>query len=760
MALIDEVRAACARLAGKGWKELLAAHGLNVAAADLEAELLKPLPNIKRDLAGFEDFALEGKRGIEPGHPARSLLYHAFASPGVVFRPGGGLLEEFPTLAEIEVVENYCFAARKAKLEDIRALAGAELAVVVFATEYRLSIETCHRKHADLVFSRTGVARVGTAEALYHPRLRGFVPLVDGQPTQIRVLPSRFSTYLAFQRKGSASDFCPMPSFLAEDKNPNEQDANRTFWQPIHKVFDGAECLSGLQLHADMRAHHQNEKLARIHKQLNALNLPSRQGAELSQPPFVFTAGIAELDARNGFSKGVIVPSPHPLVEPAIKDGSPLTFHVPPKGSAGTRLFGSSFGIKPKGDARKAPEFIHARTLVDANGSQTDLNTKQDVRKRVEKGGYKALHYVDFTGDGYVDASCEELRNKVIGFFAAYSLVTSPDFFTRCDQRELTEWTATLAQRGVVEVWGTPPDPLSDDRFAPNLQLSRPDGSHPFTPKDDTSTAIVSMFGEVGVQTSGKNFMDIARHSHMPDDAAGFFAPGWDVSHDELGGVLHLAAYGLGSPFPEDAKLCAALSTFWPAVAPDSSRTFGNAQGATVSPLTDAELGVANNLPWDGIAPPKALKIGGQDVAEFAEFDHGDYVRSALDGNLNLFLTSVVTVDDYRERVVRMLNVYAALGIDVKGTDKFNEKRAWIVHSFRKLTSEDSELHEARLAAHGVPMGTVYRVDVYQDGGPVSGGGPSRQRVAMAERTTLLVDERQVWTKPVGGSWARTNAVV
>jgi len=28
---------------------------------------------------------------------------------------------------------------------------------------------------------------------------------------------------------------------------------------------------------------------------------------------------------------------------------------------------------------------------------------------------------------------------------------------------------------------------------------------------------------------------------------------------DQLNGTDHLAAYGLGSPFPEDSKLCAAL---------------------------------------------------------------------------------------------------------------------------------------------------------------------------------------------------------
>ena len=60
------------------------------------------------------------------------------------------------------------------------------------------------------------------------------------------------------------------------------------------------------------------------------------------------------------------------------------------------------------------------------------------------------------------------------------------------------------------------------------------------------------------------------RHAYLPDAASGLFAPGWDVSRDNG----HLAPYGLGSPFPEDSKLCAPLSSFWPAVAPDASRTF------------------------------------------------------------------------------------------------------------------------------------------------------------------------------------------
>ncbi|HEU5321802.1 MAG TPA: hypothetical protein VFX28_13435, partial [Methylomirabilota bacterium] len=83
MALLDDVRRACGRLADHGWTRLLARHGLDVTAADLAGELARPLA-IDRRVPGFEDFAAEGRRAIEPGRPARSLLFHAFASPGVV----------------------------------------------------------------------------------------------------------------------------------------------------------------------------------------------------------------------------------------------------------------------------------------------------------------------------------------------------------------------------------------------------------------------------------------------------------------------------------------------------------------------------------------------------------------------------------------------------------------------------------------------------------------------------------------------------
>ena len=75
MALIDSVKETCNRLAPAGWRDLLLKQGLDITASDLKKELDKELPAIDRSIPGFEDFALEGKRGIDPGNPGRSLLF-------------------------------------------------------------------------------------------------------------------------------------------------------------------------------------------------------------------------------------------------------------------------------------------------------------------------------------------------------------------------------------------------------------------------------------------------------------------------------------------------------------------------------------------------------------------------------------------------------------------------------------------------------------------------------------------------------------
>ena len=108
MALIDEVQRVCERLAPAGWRDLLLLHGLDIQARPLADELNKTL-SIDRTIKGFEDFSLQGTRGVEAGHPALSLLYHALASPNVTEGAGATPLADFPTAAELETLLDYAY---------------------------------------------------------------------------------------------------------------------------------------------------------------------------------------------------------------------------------------------------------------------------------------------------------------------------------------------------------------------------------------------------------------------------------------------------------------------------------------------------------------------------------------------------------------------------------------------------------------------------------------------------------------------------
>lgn len=738
MPLIEDVKRVCDRLAPLGWRDLLLAHGLDITATNLKQEFTKELPNINRNISGFEDFAGEGKRGIEPGNPARSLLFHAFASPNVLLNAQNRNSQAYPTLAELEIIENFVYGVQPPSLQDLQVRAQGELlAIVVFASDYRPGSETVHRKHADVCFSRTGVARVGTAEPLYDAQLRGFLPFVEEDIHAFRVLPARYSAYVAVQRKGNRSIFGPM-RFQPGDNS-------REFWVPLHKLFNGKECIRGLNLQVALATGHVNEKLRRIHLELRKTGWNTGWSEpDLSKPPFIFTQGITEFTTKPDFGSGLLVPVVHSnLVEAATYKGQVLTFRVPQDNTEeeGERL-SSSLRIPLNG-----PEYVHVRHKLSANGQIESLNNQKDVEGAVQKGGYDAVHYLDFTGDGWVEAACPELAVAIPRRVPAYSLVTAPDFFPNCDQRELLEWTEqSVPQKLRENLWRIPPETLSDDRIAPNLELK---GAN-FRPEDKTVTAIVSLPLKGTVRQMPLKGSPTMRHTYLPDAAAGLFAPGWDIATVvSKNGEEHLATYRLGSPFPEDSKLCAALSTFWPAVAPDAARTFQpNPSWPTVSPLTDEEIGQTGNLPWDGIPGPKRVTRNGKDLIEYADFAHGDYVESSLQKKFSLSLTGRVDVGEYEARVLAMAKVYDVLNITP------DQRGEWSVFSFRQVQPTDSELKQAQTETGTTLVGSIYRFEIYRHGN--SSPNPDdfrKQLVEIQETVTLFVTPLNILLKRNNGAW-------
>jgi hypothetical protein len=762
MTIFDPLKALCAKFAAsRSWAALFAHHGLDLAAADLAAELQKPL-TVDRTLIGFDDFADDGRRAIEPGSPSRSLLYHALASPNVVAAPDGTPLDMFPTPAMLESVENYVFGVTPPSITELQArFPGTTLAIVVFACEYRPAPQTVHGRHADLTFARTGVARVGTRQPRYVPEYRGFHPEVPAEPFAIAVSPARYAAYLAVVLPGERDKFLPTRF--------RPGDASRQFWVPVHKLFDGTECVRDFDLRLTFSARHVNEKIYRVHKVLG--------GAPPTTPPYRLVSGLGEMSADPAHGPGWLVPVAHPhlVAEATTAQGDDVTFAVP-AGNGGTWATFSLLDFKNVDFG--GPAYVHARTEVLANGARRNLNNTNNppVDRRVGAGGYNALHYVDFTADGWVTVACPAL-DHVVGIDAngrpAYSLIAAPDFFPSCDQRELTEWTASNAvpRKLREQIWNVEPRPLCDERAAANLQLPE----SPFMAADDTMTALVGL-PLAPAHSPNPKTTPALRHSHLSDDASGEFAPGWDVGRDQatVNGqpVDHLAVSSLGSPFPEDAKLCAALSTFWPAVAPDVTRSMDTAPDAnlsgTVAPLTDAEIGRVGGLPWDGVPGPAEITVNGKAYAQYNSFLHADYVQNALDDRFSSRLTSKVDFVEYRNRVLAMAHVYLALGVERTSpaqnpalNELTKERKLWVVLSFTALLVGSAELTQAGLDAGVSLRGPIYRVTVFRAAGVETPTNFRKRRMPIRGRIELIAapTDAAVLLRPVNEPKWRVGVV-
>ena len=609
-------------------------------------------------------------------------------------------------MAEIETIENFIFGVQPRTLAAIKQATGnAKLAVVVFATEYRPCPDTADGIHADLTFSRTGIARVGTARPKYLPDVRGYWSEDEDNPHAFRVIPTRFTAWLAAAVPGSRARVMRLSAAKAKEQH-------RTFWIPVHKLFDGDECIRGLNLTLAGSARFFNMKLQKVMKSLKK---------NVSGFPFVIEDGLAELAERSEHGRFAVVPVVQDaLVKPAIVDGKPVSYRVP-SGPGGFATYTTAFTTRTdetgeEVEIHKFPAYVHARTQV-TNGAFVDLNEQANVDAVVAAGGYDALMYMDMTGEGWVDVQVAQLSG-VAGIEAArpaYALLSAPDLFPSCGQREVSRWSVSNeipASFRNGQIWGVPPIPLSEMRKPANLQLPET----PFEQKDDTMTAVVGIGSGAGLPLLVR-VPDAMRASTLPDDGAGVFAPGWDVSVDVKGpaqtGVMHLAAYGLGSPFPEDAKLCAALSTFWPAVAPDVYRTMPIHTGnedlrGTVAPLTDEEIGQVGNQPWDGVAGPRLVQEGNETFVEMASFLNVDYVTNAAESRFNNRLIARVNAEEYQRRVLAAARVHWILsgGMNVRPT-----RTQWLILSFRRVSDGDPELQTAQSQGGHILEGRSYRVE-------------------------------------------------
>ncbi|MFU2327939.1 hypothetical protein [Pseudomonas sp. NFX98] len=716
MDLLQQITGLCSRLAPGGWRSLLLAHGLDITAVPLGAELIKPL-TIDRRLRGFEDFASTGNRAIEPAQPAYSLLYHALASPEVTHDEAGQPLRLFPTPAEIETVLDFVYAASRTSLERLRKQAeGRPLAVVVFASEYRNAAQTVHGEHADLCFSRTGIARVGTAVCRYDAQLRCFLPFVDDDPFGIRIMPVRYSAYIAMQHTGDPESFGPMDA--------QSGDTELDFWVPLHKLFNGSQCLVGMDLTLDLDNHQINEKLRHIHLRHSGTGW---QEPQISQPPFVVTENLAHWATPEDLGQGLLLPKATPrLVEAASHEGQPLSFRMP-AGTAG---------------------MVHGRHTLDEEGRFEDLNDREGVAELVKQGGYRALQYHDNTADGWVRARCPALQ-KFLPSIAAYSVIGAPDFFPLCNQRQLMRWANAQPTLPDPNIWHARLEALSNVRYSANPSLK----DQLFSAQDRGVTAIVALPRRTKSKSSpSKNHTSVDRPSSLPDAAAGIFGPGWEVGrYPPMGGPFSLSGYQMASPFTEDVRICAALGSYWPGVAPDSARTFEPRSSLhSIIPLTDEEIGQHGATAWDNQQGPQLISHEGRTIVRYRAYEYTDYTQVALDGRFSLQLTGRITQRQYHDRVLSMHRVYNVLEA---GTDPARRNN-WPLLSFRLIQRPDAELDTAEQQAGLTLNGWIHRYHVYKRGSSWTPKTDFKLRYVDIERqVNLLVSERAMLVKYGDRPW-------
>jgi hypothetical protein len=395
---------------------------------------------------------------------------------------------------------------------------------------------------------------------------------------------------------------------------------------------------------------------------------------------------------------------------------------------------------------RNAPLFTNIKFATE-NGQTSHLDERNfRMEEIIKNGGYRALLFEDNLCDGCVSAKVTpgQSRDEMSDLIAtkvvvpAYSIVAAPDFFPLADSNDIRKYYHSNLDDYRPEELTEPPDQTqaqeqwqldtngirNDEHFLEggSLNLSgirqrgNPDVFDPFTRRQafesrflddksfDTLVAVVSNVEKLEVPPPPLKFAinfrrDYSANSYLPDTGTGIFYPGWDLTYSGEKINPHFGSFGLGSPFPEDMKLCAAANGMWPVASPDAGRTF---QGSleplpilgrpnTSIPLMDDEIGYHPRSPhvlqhgksecfgWDGEQGP-FLFIDDRDMnrpkVNFTDIGRADYVANLMDPAIGFDMSKLRTMNS-RELIDRMDCIRKA----VKGFDntRVSKTSFWLI---------------------------------------------------------------------------------
>ena len=684
---------------------------------DLNLELDKVIPDITKKY-GFDDFA--GIRMIEPGRPSMSLLFHALASPRIHPKILSQPFEnnQYLDYEQINLLEDYIYSLLKLDIDD-KSLE-EEYVFAVFSYEYRTAYKTpdCS-PYADFVFSRTGISRIGQHSYNYDRKSRSFVNLPkDANPKEIAVMPAKYGLFLAKITK--AHNVNLMSEERYDTRGFPLHKKSRDFLVPVRKIFENDPLLNGAEIiFYESHVNEKLARLCKFESIENLkdkntdydLHLPpfkkinstNDKGIELTG----HNSNMVSL-SKNG-SSVLLIPVANDLIRFAKHDNKLTFFKVPPKQKllpfqldSSRRYTSLKLQTKPFQNAldamitegmakyykptrfsapRNAPLFANIRYKVDCQDLKTTIHLDEsypNFYNVIKDGNYYTAMFEDNICDGFISAQIQGVNSRSIikrmasNIFPAFSLVTAPDFFPYIDSFDLLKFDQSKDRSFMIG--GT--ENLSTCRLRANPNLIDPIKKNAAFPKEelflkkgvDLPYTMHAVITQKLVPTnkmydlSTKKFKhpeerDYLSTSYMTDTASFIFAPGWDATYSENEkNQPYLATIGLGSPFPEDMKLCAAANGMWPVASPDSARTYQGSLEPTPTnevtpcaiPLTDFEIGIHENHPmlkeahapikscfgWDGEHGPYLNQYENRFCVEFTDIARTDYVSNVLDRNI------------------------------------------------------------------------------------------------------------------------------
>jgi hypothetical protein len=286
---------------------------------------------------------------------------------------------------------------------------------------------------------------------------------------------------------------------------------------------------------------------------------------------------------------------------------------------------------------------------------------------------------------------------------------------------------------------------LSERRLAGNPLL--PEGH--FVEEDKGITALVSqLLPAVGATAMGTSAR-AERPSWLPDRAAGTFSPGWEIASNGGFRPTFICSFNLGSPFAEDVRICSAAGAYWPAVTPDSARTFEPGLSTpTVIPLRDSENGQTGETSWDGQIGPRLVTVNGCQAVEYTAYEYSDYTRNALAGRLSLSVTGHISREEYQQRILAMHLAYIAIGAITREL-----QGRWAVLSFIRVVQPDSALTLAESEAGTQLDGEVDFFIIYRHGAVSTPSDFRLRHVEVLEMVELFIGAESLLINTDNKGW-------